>query len=173
VRFRATIAMAGLAGLAGLALARGDASIPGVFTVNAQQAAQVTAVVEFVRAYNGARLRSALAVLIAQPSGSDCDYRRKRPFQFQGRTATVRWLRARFRDRDRLTLARVYNENPSGGPAVGVEFSRRTSNTLRALGFRNGIRPKVAAKVIFSGSGRIRNFAFGPVGGDPQLCRPG
>jgi hypothetical protein len=84
----------------------------------------------------------------------------------------VHWLRARFRDRDRLTLSRIYNENPNQGRAAGVEFSRRTSNSLRAMGFRNGIRPRVAAKVVFTPAGRIAVFAFGPGGGNPELCRP-
>lgn len=163
---------AGLAAVLGIAIARGDAAIPGTFTVNAAQAKQVTAVVEFLRAYNRARLHPALAVLAAQPSGSDCDYRREQSFTFRGREATVRWLRGLFRDRDRLTLARIYNENANQSRVVAVEFSRRTSDSLRAMGFRNGIRPRVAAKVVFTPGTRIATFAFGPGGGDPELCRP-
>jgi hypothetical protein len=166
------LAVVAVASVLGIAIARGDAAIPGAFTVNATQAKQVTSVVEFLRAYNRARLKPALAVLAAQPSGSDCDYRREKAFAFRGRAATVRWLRARFRDHDRLTLARIYNENPNSGRVVAVEFSRRTSDTLRAMGFRNGVRPRVAAKVVFTPAGRISTFAFGPVGGNPEICRP-
>jgi hypothetical protein len=86
-----------------------------------------------------------------------------------------RWLNQRFADRDYLQVGRVYNENPetpTGG--LGVEFSRRTSKTLRALGFPNGIKPQLSAKVRLTSVGvsRIAVFANGPVGGSQDSCRP-
>ena len=74
-----------------------------------------------------------------------------------------------------LVLGRIYNENPDMPVGVvAIEFAQRTSLTLRRLGFASGIVPKVATKVLFtSGSIRIRAFSLGPVGGSPDVCRPG
>jgi len=56
---------------------------------------------------------------------------------------------------------------------VGVEYARRTNNTLRALGFPKGIVPKLASKVGFTTQPlRIRGFANGSYSGDPNFCRP-
>lgn len=39
---------------------------------------------------------------------------------------------------------------------AAVEYSRRTSNTLRALGFPHGIRPQLASKIVFTRLGWVR-----------------
>jgi hypothetical protein len=130
--------------------------------------------VQFIAAFNGRRLGPALDLLSPRVSVSDCDYKDVRAVSFNGRHEVARWLRRRFADRDRLTPSRIFNENPSQPVGVvGVEYGRRTSNTLRGLGFAKGIVPKLATKVIFTAQPvRIRVFANGPVGGDPNSCRP-
>lgn len=118
----------------------GLVSLPGsepatrTFSVNDAQAREVAAVVEFVRAYNSGRVNDALAVLRADAGVTDCDYRRVAVTRAVGKAQIARWLRQRFADKDRLTLGRIYNENPEGRLLVGVEFVRRASKTLRALG---------------------------------------
>lgn len=150
----------------------GSASKSTTFSLDAAQAGQVSVVVQFVRAYNAARLNEALTALSSDAGVSDCDYRRVRAVEFSGRAAVARWLRQRFADRDRLVIGRIYNENPDGTRVVGVEFLRRTSRTLAALGFPKGIRPKGTAKVVFAPQGTMRTFANGPVGGSREDCRP-
>jgi len=75
-----------------------------------------------------------------------------------------------------LVLESVRNENPdpsTGAHVVAVAYARRTSDTLRALGFPNGINPQAATKVVFTATDdRIRAFANGPFGGPSELCRP-
>jgi hypothetical protein len=143
---------------------------PGVFSVSAAQAREVAVVVEFLRAYNAGRPRQALALLAANPNVSDCDYRAAEGVQFKGRAAVAGWLRQRSADHDRLTLARIFDQNPDQPVGVaGVEYQRRTSDTLRALGFRTGITPGTT-KMIFTADHHIQWFVSG---GSSGSCRPG
>jgi hypothetical protein len=46
---------------------------------------------------------------------------------------------------------------------VGVEYARRTSDTLRKLGFRHGIVPRIAQKLVFGferGVPKLRAFGL-------------
>lgn len=79
----------------------------------------------------------------------------------------MRWLRDRFADRDKLVINRVFNENPEQASVAGAEFSSRSSDTLRALGFQGGIQPKGVAKVVFPSPERISVF----MNGDDTICR--
>jgi hypothetical protein len=143
---------------------------PGVFSVSAAQAQEVAVVVPFLRASNAGRLRQALALLAADPNVSDCDYRAAEGVQFKGRAAVAGWLRQRSADHDRLQLARIFDQNPDQPVGVvGVEYQRRTSDTLRALGFRTGITPQTT-KVVFTADHRIQWFVSG---GSSGSCRPG
>jgi hypothetical protein len=104
---------------------------------------------------------------------SDCDYRKVEDVDFHGRIEITGWLRARMADHDHLMVGRIYDENPEQPVGVvGVEYQRRTSDTLRALGFASGIRPKVATKVVFTPDGHFQRFANGPFGGPSEVCRP-
>jgi hypothetical protein len=144
------------------------------FSLSGRQAQETSLTVQFIAAFNGRQLGRALDLLTPSVMVSDCDYKSVRAVSFNGKREVTRWLRRRFADRDRLTLSRIFNENPSQPVgAVGVEFGRRTSNSLRTLGFSAGIVPKTAAKVVFTAKPvRIRVFANGPIGGDRSLCRP-
>jgi hypothetical protein len=107
-------------------------------------------------------------------SVSDCDYRRGRMILFAGRRGVATWLRQRFADRDRLTMrsVRLLSTDPptTYDKAAAVEYSRRTSKTLRTLGFPRGIQPKVAAKIGFTTKGPVRITALANAGADAD-CR--
>ena len=144
------------------------------FRLTAGQARAVATVVAFLEAYNAGQLDAALALLADDVVGSDCDYREGRVILFQGKDQAVAWLRARLADHDRLIVAAIWNDNadqPMGAHVVGVEYARRTSDTLRALGFPAGITPQLATKVgLTPTDDRIQAFANGPGGGSPDAC---
>jgi hypothetical protein len=173
---RAVVAAGAVALVVVIGAAGSNRRSSAVFSVDAQQASEVATVVTFLRAYNAGKLTAALAVVTPDVVGSDCDYRRRKAILFSGKKAFAGWLRARFADRDRLTLARVWNENRSQGLVVGVDYARRESLTLRALGATGGIKPQTASKIIFTSAWRIRSFANGPGGAPPdeqaRICTP-
>jgi hypothetical protein len=133
------------------------------------QTAEAGIVIAFIRAYNAGDLAAAVALLDDRAIASDCDYQRVRPIAFMGKTAVTDWLRQRMADHDQLTISAI----DVGGGAIGVGYSRRTSDTLRKLGFPNGIQPSAGTKVLFTSDRKhIGAFANGPVGGEPEVCRP-
>jgi len=147
------------------------------FRTSAQQARMVATLVAFLDAYNSGRVDDALALLTADVSVSDCDYRAIGVTFANGSEAARQWLRDRAADHDQLVLESILNENPdpsTGSHVVGVAFARRTSDTLRSLGFPNGTAPQLGAKVAFTTTDdRVRGFANGPGGGSAESCRPG
>lgn len=136
-----------------------------------RQAQEVSLVGEFITAFNMADTSRALA-LFADNGGSvgasDCDYRRAKSVGFRGRSEVRRWLEERFADDDRLTVHRF---RPVDGGVV-VDYKRRTSNALEALGFKYGIDPKMATKAATTRSGPVRITQFANAGND-AACRPG
>jgi hypothetical protein len=115
------------------------------------------------------------ARLVRYVAVSDCDYRRGKSLSYRGRRAVAAWLRHGIADRDRLTMSRIRlltTDPPSTyDRGAAVEYSLRTSNTLRALGFSRGIRPQLASKIGFTTHGPVRITGFANAGNDP-LCRP-
>lgn len=150
---------------------------PLTFRVGAPQARMVTTLVAFLDAYNAGDVDRALALMTDDVSISDCDYRALRVLSPIGRIAARQWLSDRAADHDRLILDSVVNENPdpaSGSHVVAVSYARRTSDTLRALGFPDGIEPRAATKAVFTATDdRLRAFANGPFSGPIDLCKPG
>jgi hypothetical protein len=143
-----------------------QASVPLLPT---PQTAEAGIAIAFIRAYNASDLPAAAALLDDRVVASDCDYQRGRPIGFTGKLAVVDWLRQRMADHDQLMISKI----DVGGGAVGIGYGRRTSDTLRTLGFPDGIRPISATKVLFTSDRKhIAAFANGPVGGDPESCRP-
>jgi hypothetical protein len=136
----------------------------------------VATVVAFVDAYNAGRVDVALALVTEDASVSDCDYRSASGVIVARTDAIRQWLQDRAADHDQLVLESIANENPepsTGSHVVAVSYAKRTSDTLRALGFPKGVGPRLATKVVFSTSDdRIRTFANGPGGGASDLCRP-
>ena len=132
-------------------------------------AAEVGAVLAFIRAYNAGDLDTAVALLDDRVSASDCDYQRVRPIGFVGKWVVVDWLRQRMADHDQLTVQEI----EVSGDALGIVYSLRTSDTLRKLGFPDGIQPSAGTKVVVTTDRKhLATFANGPVGGDPEVCRP-
>jgi hypothetical protein len=154
----------------------GDLSGVTVVTVLVSDAPRVALVERFIDAFNRGDRAALLALLIDDPSVSDCDYTASANVEFRGRSQVSQWIAGRIADHDRLSVERIENGNPDpSSAAIGVTFARRTSDGLRALGFPTGIRPKSSAKIRFAGSGdglRIETFANGPGGGPAKLCAP-
>ena len=142
--------------------ARGGEETPRrTYVLSARQASEVAVTVRFIDAYNGRRLSEALALVTPDVLVSDCDHRTFRKVGYRGKQQAARWLRERFRDRDRFVVERIFNENdeqPEGG--VGLAVLRRTSDTLRARGFPNGTHPEGSTKVLFTARGSLRIRAF-------------
>jgi SnoaL-like domain/Neocarzinostatin family len=140
------------------------------FTVFGASPASVALVVRFVDAFNAADLESAFALFADDANVSDCDFAAHTVVQAQGRDAIRAWLAARFADHDRLVIGSIFNHNPDSDRAVGVEFARRSSDTIARLGAPDGITPQVEAKVVLDASGRrVGAFANGPGGADPVV----
>jgi hypothetical protein len=141
----------------------------------AVRARQVSTVVRMVDAYNAGRLDQLLPLLEDGVGWTDCDYKVGALVTLTGKAEVTSYLRQRFADRDQLDIGTVFNQNPdpaSSDLTAGVEFSRRSSDTLRAMGFTAGIKPTLVAKVIFDFTGsRIATFANGPFGGSIEACR--
>jgi hypothetical protein len=147
---------------------------PTTFSVTRLQAEEVAALVGFLHAYNRADLNAALGYFTAKPAPQnrrtavDCDYRRQKTVVYFDRRGLVQWLRKRFADHDRLTLARAADDNPAQPVGVlGVWYARRTSDTLRSLGRPRGIVPQVGQKLVFtfdSGTARFSTFGLASIG---------
>ena len=133
------------------------------------QTAEAGIVIAFIHAYNAGDLAAALALLDDRMSASDCDYQRVRPIGFMGKRAVADWLRQRMADHDQLTIQEI----EVSGDAIGMAYSRRTSDSLQKLGFPDGIQPRGGTKVVLTSDRKhLATFANGPVGGDPEFCRP-
>ena len=177
----ATLALAIIAAACSIGPPTSASSVPSpsplTFRVGAPQARMVATLVGFLDAYNAGDVDRALALMTDDVSISDCDYRALAVLSPIGRIAARQWLSDRAADRDQLILESVRNENPdpaSGSHVVAVSYSRRTSDTLRALGFPDGIEPQAATKAVFTATDdRLRAFANGPFGGPIDLCKPG
>jgi hypothetical protein len=140
------------------------------FTVSGAPPASVAVVVRFVDAFNAAKLDEAAALFSDDANVSDCDFTTHTVVEAQGRDAIRAWLAARFADHDQLVIGSVFNRNPDSDRAVGVEFAKRTSDTIARLGAPDGITPDVVAKVVLDASGeRIGAFANGPGGAGPGV----
>jgi hypothetical protein len=169
-------AAVGLLAIAAVATAHGSGrSLPVPYSVVGRQAQEVAVTVRFVNAFNAHKLREALATFAPTAIGSDCDYRRARVVEFEGKREVAAWLRKRFADDDHLGVRRLFNENAANPVGVlGIDWAIRRSRTLRRIGFPHGIVPKLSAKVVFTRGlpPRIKVFANGPGGADASPCRP-
>ena len=144
------------------------------FSVTRLQAEEVGALVGFLRAYDRADLKAALSYFTPKPApqnprtATDCDYRRQKTEVYFDRRGLVQWLRKRFADHDRLTLARAADDNPAQPVGVlGVWYARRTSDTLRSLGRPRGIVPPVGQKLVFTfdgGTAKFSTFGLASIG---------
>ncbi len=149
---------------------------PDVFVLSAKKARLVSVVLSLFDAYNRGSLEDALAVLDARISWSDCNYKLTAIVDLKGKSEVAKYLQQRFADHDQFEIASIENFNPepeSSSRALGISYLRRSSDTLRSLGFRSGIKPAAATKVVFADpADQILAFGNGPVGASAELCRP-
>lgn len=130
-----------------------------------------------IDAYNAGDLDGALALVGDRIYWSDCDYRAVKAVEIEGKADLAGWLGQRFAEQDRLEVDRLDVQGPDNSPdgtvVANIEYRRRTSDTLRSLGFPQGIRPKLGTKVgLPPPYTHIEIFANGPAGGSPQACQP-
>jgi len=141
--------------------------------LTAVQAQGAATVVGFLQAYNAGQRDAALALLTEDVNANDCDYRTGGVTEATGKAEVGAWLQARIADHDRLVMADITFGTPetqTGMFAISVEYETRMSDTLRALGFPNGIKPQGATKVIVTKTGdRIHAFVNGAAG---EFCHP-
>lgn len=159
----------------------GQGTVAAAPTLTARQAHGISVVVRFLDAFNTGNFRLALSSFtnnarFARDIGvSDCDYRHRKSVSYKGRQAVAAWLRQRIADRDRLTMfsIRLLSTDPptTYDRGAAVEYSGRTNNTLRALGFPHGIRPQLSTKISFTRVGPVRIMGFGNAGND-AACVP-
>jgi hypothetical protein len=133
----------------------------------------IIVILDFFNALNAGNFDDAVALLDDGIGISDCDFQALKNISFAGKLESAQWLRARIADHDRFFV----NDVLGGGlsPSVwGVEFDRRTSDTLRRLGFPNGIRNQISAKVILTSDlKQLDRLALGPGPlSDGSSCRP-
>ncbi|MGI8687460.1 MAG: nuclear transport factor 2 family protein [Thermomicrobiales bacterium] len=128
----------------------------------------------FLRAYNAGQHDTALALLTEDSTLYDCDYDTGSAIEAVGKDQASAWLQARIADHDQLVVAELFygptawREPSTGIIAIAAVYERRTSDTVRALGFPDGVK-KNPSKVILTKTGeQIRNFT----GGSPGGCHP-
>jgi ketosteroid isomerase-like protein len=142
-------------------------------TIDEARVRQIAAVVSLLDAYARGDAAGVLAHVTTDIVWSDCDYTAGRAVELHGIEQARRWLASRFAARDRLVLQAVSYPESGDARVVGVSFSHRSNSEIAAKGHPDGIRPRIAAKIIFAAEGSaIESFAAGPVGGDQALCRP-
>jgi hypothetical protein len=147
------------------------------FTVSGSEAAAIATVTRFVDAINAGNARAAGDLLSNDVVASDCDFVNATVVFFDGKAEAMRWLAQRIADHERLEIGRIFNGNVRFEAVVGVDFSRRSNDTLAGLGAGAGI-PFGTAKVVLTEDIRlIRGLALGPGGADPAVvlavCSPG
>jgi hypothetical protein len=105
---------------------------------------------------------------------NDCDFRHKRTVRFIGRADVAQWLHQRAADHDQLTVRsiRIIANDVSPVAGAGVTYSRRTSDTLKSLGFATGITRGLASKIAFTVRGRVRLSQFANAAGGGRPCSP-
>jgi hypothetical protein len=125
-------------------------------TIGTGDAREVATVLAYLDAYNAGRLDETMALLADRPAYYACDYAGQgftavaTTAMAGGREAVADWLRARFADHDHITL-----ESLGVGPntrAVAVRIRRRTSDSLRRLGFAAGTAPQATGKWVVTPS---------------------
>jgi hypothetical protein len=135
------------------------------------------AVLGFIKAFNRHDARAALAYFTSDTrftkyvGANDCDFKRRLTVGYLRRAEVGRWLRERAADHDQLTVAtiRLLGARPAG---AAVTYSRRTSDSLKRLGFPHGVAPSNGTKIGFTTLGPVRITQFANAGGNNRPCGP-
>lgn len=137
-----------------IGVATSSPQMTGITTLNAQQSQYIQMIVEFVRSYDAGKLDAVLALFAENVRYDDCDYAHATRGSAIGKQALGQWLLQRFADHDQLQLRSISVNNV----VLAVSYSKRTSDSLRALGFSAGIEPSVATKVVFDQESSTGNY---------------
>lgn len=138
--------------------------------------AEARLVLSFFNALDAGQMDAALAQLADDAQIGDCDLLKNQPVVFGGKEGTLgwvqsdasvnEWLRERIADNEQFILRKIWVGDPSNGytrDAVGVDLARRTNDSLRRIGYPNGITKNLGAKVILTADHkRIMTIALGP-----------
>jgi hypothetical protein len=142
-----------------------------MFRVTGAEAKAIATVVRFIVAVNDGDVASATATLADDASVSDCDFAEQSVLLFSGVAQTRRWVEARAADHEFLGIGAIYVATPTYADVLGIEFSSRSSDSLRKLGAHDGIRPLLSAKVVLDDQAKIRTLALAPGGADIATVR--
>jgi hypothetical protein len=145
--------------------------------IDAAAARRVATVVKLVDAYNAADMAGVQSLLASEVAAwADCAGDRFVAINGQygvfapvAKAATIPYFQARFADHDRLEIGQVTTSPGVGGEGVGSRFARRSNDSLRTLGFPDGIVGPHTNKTVFDASGLV--VAFANASG-PQDCHP-
>ena len=146
-------------------------------TIEAENKEGALLVLAFINAYNAGRLAEAVDLLDKDAGGSDCNWETGIDIDIPRgaglKDKVAEWLRQRIADHDQLVVSHILGGSDYPN-AFGVDFARRTSDTLRRLGFLDGITKDLRAKVILTfDNKRILGIALGPgPQGDKSMCHP-
>jgi hypothetical protein len=146
------------------------------FAITGSEAAAIVIIARFIEAINTGNVPAAGALLTNDVVASDCDFVKSTVVLFDGKAESMRWIAERIADHERLEIGRIFNDNVRFEPVVGVDFSRRSNDTLARMGATAGI-PFGTAKIVLTEDIRqIRGVGFGPGGADPgvilAICGP-
>lgn len=144
-----------------------------VFVLTASRAQMIRTLVALIDAYNHAVLEDVLPLVTDNVVWTDCDYASASAVSIRGKLDLSKFLKGRFADHDQIEIGTIWNLNddPATNAAIGLSISKRTSDTLTRLGFREGIVGAQAVKIPFVSDNRIGGFVAASLN-QPQECRP-
>jgi hypothetical protein len=148
--------------------------LPITPTIDAANTEGALLVLAFINAYNAGQLAEAVDLLDKDAGASDCNWETRTdidiPRNAGNKDKVAEWLRQRIADHDLLVVSRIVGNEQ----VFGVHFARRTSDTLRRLGFPDGLTNSNPAKVILTDDRkRLLGIALGPgPQGDKSMCHP-
>lgn len=145
--------------------------------IDAGAARRVATVVKVIDAYNAGDLPGLQALLAPEVAAwADCAGDKFVAINAPSlrfpvpKAETAPYFRERFADHDHLEIGQITTVSLSGnGNGVGIKFSRRSNDSLRALGFPDGILGPQTNKTVFDTNGLV--VAFANASG-PQDCHP-
>lgn len=141
--------------------------------VDAAQARGIVTLLEFLDAFRAGDVSRSLSLMGEGIIVTDCEYGSGIAMRRDGKTEVGAWLRDRAADHDVLIAEELQFGTPNsiGEFAIAVTFERRTSDTLRRLGFTSGIVPRLATKAILSADGRMLDAFVNASTSSADACR--
>jgi hypothetical protein len=165
---------------AALSIGAFTVGVPNAALSSGRESREVRAratVIAFFKAFNRHDARAALGFFTTDPrfsrfvGANDCDFSRGRTVAYYRRAGVARWLRERTADHDRLTIRsiRLLGTQPAG---AAIAYTRRSSDTLKALGLADGIQPPNETKLGLTTLGPVRFTFFTNAAGNGRPCAP-